>query len=53
MISELNLFFTGLHPLFNGKNGTPLVKFDGTMKGGRNLVIDESHQSVAYKFGER
>ena len=47
LVDELNLFFTGDHPLFNGKNGTPLVKFDGS-KGCKNFVIDQSHQAVTY-----
>ena len=38
IISELNLFFSGEHPLFNGKNGTPVVKWDGS-KGNRNFLV--------------
>lgn len=38
IISELNLFFSGEHPLFNGKNGTPAVKWDGS-KGNRNFIV--------------
>ena len=49
IINELNLFFTGEHPLFNGKNGTPQVKFDGS-KGCKNFVIDEQHQTVLYEY---
>lgn len=47
IIEELNLFFTGEHPLFNGKNSTPLIKFDGS-KGCKNFIIDEGHCSVLY-----
>ena len=27
---EYNKFCSGDHPAFNGRNGTPMVKFDGT-----------------------
>jgi len=37
--------------LFNGKNATPLVKFDGS-KGCKNFVIDDGHLAVVYEFGE-
>ena len=30
VIWEFNEFSNGNHPCFNGKNGTPLIKFDGT-----------------------
>lgn len=39
IINELNLFFSGDHPLYNGKNGTPLVKLDGS-KSCKNFVIE-------------
>ena len=45
------MFFNGEHPLYNGKNGTPLVKMDGS-KGTKNFVIDDMHKSVFYGFGE-
>jgi hypothetical protein len=51
IIGELNLFFSGEHPLFNGRNGTPAVKWDGS-KGAKNFVIEESHQAVYYTLGE-
>jgi hypothetical protein len=37
-ISELNRFFGGEHPLFNGRNGTPAIKWDGS-KGTRNFLV--------------
>lgn len=52
IINELNLFFNGEHPLFNGKNGTPQVRFDGS-KGCKNFVIDAQHQTVVYEYGEK
>lgn len=45
----MNLFFSGEHPLYNGKNGTPLVKMDGTNKC-KNFVFSNSHFSVLYNF---
>lgn len=30
LIWEFNKFCSGSHPCFNGKNGMPLIKFDGT-----------------------
>ena len=52
IINELNLFFMGEHPLFNGKNGTPLIKFDGS-KGCKNFVVDDGHMVVVYEYGEK
>lgn len=49
IIEELNLFFTGEHPLYNGKNGTPLVKMDGTNKC-KNFVYADSHFEVIYSL---
>lgn len=50
IIHELNLFFSGQHPLYNGRNGTPLVKWDGSLS--RNFLIEEPQQSVLYSLGE-
>jgi len=30
IIYEFNSFCSGTHPCFNGQNGSPLIKFDGT-----------------------
>lgn len=49
ILGELNLFFSGEHPLFNGKNGTPAVKWDGS-KGTRNFIIDDRQQAVYYRM---
>ena len=49
-LHELNRFFNGEHPLYNGQNGTPLVKWDGS-KGTHNFLIEESHQTVFYDLG--
>ena len=42
---ELNLFFTGEHPFYNGKNGTQMVKMD-TGKGGKNFVIGIENRAI-------
>lgn len=33
------MFFNGDHPLYNGKNGTPSVKWDGS-KGNKNFIVE-------------
>jgi predicted ATPase len=38
VIWEFNQFCIGQHPCFSGRNGTPLVKFDGS-KGTKDLRI--------------
>lgn len=38
VIFEFNKFCAGTHPCYNGRGGTPLVKFDGS-KGNRDLKI--------------
>lgn len=48
---ELNLFFNGEHPLYNGKNGTPLVKMDGNNKT-KNFVLEDSHYLIVYGYDE-
>lgn len=48
---EFNKFCSGEHPCFNGKNGTTLVKFDGT-QGTRDLRIVDRHQKgLYYRYG--
>ena len=37
---EFNQFCNGNHPCFSGRNGTPLIKFDGS-KGTKDLRIFE------------
>jgi hypothetical protein len=49
VIKELNLFYVGEHPLYNGKNGTPANKFDGS-KGTKNFKIGEKNSAVLYRF---
>ena len=38
VVTEFNKFCTGDHPCYNGKNGLPLVKFDGS-KNSKNYEI--------------
>ncbi|OMJ90965.1 hypothetical protein SteCoe_6530 [Stentor coeruleus] len=39
VIDEFNLFCRGNHPLFNGKHGTPRIRFDGKSKS-KDMLID-------------
>lgn len=48
LIAEFNLFCKGEHPLYNGKNGTPPVRFDGS-KGCKDFVIAQT----AVSFGQK
>ena len=45
------MFFNGEHPLYNGKNGTALVKMDGNNKT-KNFVLEDSHFHVVYPLKE-
>jgi len=47
IVWEFNEFCCGNHPCFNGKNGTPLIRFDGT-QGTRDLRIRESTQKGCF-----
>jgi hypothetical protein len=38
VVYEFNQFCSGQHPCFSGRNGTPLIKFDGS-KGTKDLRI--------------
>jgi hypothetical protein len=47
---EFNQFCQGLHPCFSGRNGTPLIKFDGT-KGTKDLKIrDDCQKGLYFRF---
>lgn len=39
VIDEFNLYCRGNHPLFNGKHGTPRIRFDGKSKS-KDMIID-------------
>lgn len=44
---EFNRFCNGLHPCFSGRNGTPLIRFDGS-KGTKDLRIRDMQQKGLY-----
>ena len=47
---EFNQFCNGQHPCFSGRNGTPLLKFDGS-KGTKDLRINDMNQKcVSYRL---
>ena len=47
VIFEFNQFCSGTHPCYNGKAGTPTLKFDGS-KGNWNCIISENSKGVFY-----
>lgn len=47
VIWEFNQFCIGNHPCFSGRNGTPLIKFDGS-KGTKDLRIREIDQKALF-----
>jgi len=47
---EFNKFCEGNHPCFSGRNGTPLIKFDGS-KGTKDMRIKADNQKATfYRF---
>lgn len=40
VVDEFNMFCRGSHPLFNGKHGTPRIRFDGKSKS-KDMIIDQ------------
>jgi len=50
VVWEFNRFCDGNHPCYSGRNGTPLVKFDGS-KGAKDLHIKSANQrGLFYRF---
>ena len=46
---EFNKFCSGQHPCYSGRNGTPLIKFDGS-KGTKDFRIkDEMQKGLMYR----
>jgi hypothetical protein len=43
VVWEFNRFCNGQHPCYSGRNGTPLIKFDGS-KGAKDLRIRDPMQ---------
>ena len=49
---EFNQFCSGQHPCYSGRNGTHLIKFDGS-KGTKDFRIsDTDQQGVYYRFSD-
>ena len=48
LLREYNKFCLGDHPCYNGKNNTPVVKFDGS-KGTKNYLIEPDHIGLLYR----
>ena len=47
VVWEFNKFCSGEHPCFNGRNNTPLVKFDGN-KNSKDMRIHDPHQRATF-----
>lgn len=51
VIYEFNSFCNGEHPCFNGKNGVPLVKFDGTKNTKDMRIKDDFQKGLIFRNG--
>jgi len=50
VIFEFDKFCNGEHPCYNGRGGTPLVKFDGS-KGTKDLRFkDKAQRALYYRY---
>jgi len=52
VIYEFNKFCIGEHPCFNGRNGSPLVKMDGSKNQKDYRIRDPSQQTTLYRTGD-
>ena len=52
VVYEYNKFCSGDHPCFNGRNGMPLVKFDGSKNQKDFRIRDPSQHIYNYRTGE-
>jgi len=52
IINEFNYFCNGTHPCYNGKNGLPLARFDGS-KGSRKFYIDSDNMGYLVRESEK
>lgn len=52
VVYEFNKFCSGEHPCFNGRNGTPLVKFDGSKNQKDFRIRDPSQRATIYRTGD-
>lgn len=52
IVWEFNQFCSGQHPCYSGRNGTPMIKFDGS-KGTKDLRIrEESQKGMFFRFSD-
>ena len=51
-VYEFNKFCSGEHPCFNGRNGTPLVKFDGSKNQKDFRIRDPLQRVTMYRTGD-
>lgn len=51
-IYEFNMFCNGEHPCFNGRNSTPIVKFDGSKNAKDYRFKDPEQRATMYRTGE-
>jgi len=49
VVYEFNRFCAGEHPAFNGRNNTPLVKFDGSKNCKEMGISAPAQKGVAYR----
>lgn len=52
VVYEYNKFCAGDHPCFNGRNGNPLVKFDGSKNQKDMRIRDPAQRITMYRTGE-
>ena len=52
VVYEFNLFCNGEHPCFNGRNSTPLVKFDGSKNSKDFRISHPEQRGTMYRAGE-
>ena len=52
VIHEFNLFCNGEHPCYNGRNSTPIVKFDGSKNSKDYRIKEPSQKATVYRAGE-
>lgn len=51
-IYEFNMFCNGEHPCYNGRNSTPLVKFDGSKNCKDYRIKEPAQRGTMYRAGE-
>lgn len=51
VVFEFNKFCNGEHPMYNGRNNTPLARFDGS-KNSKSYVVNSAQQGIIYRMGQ-